>query len=201
MLKWSIFTILHRTTLQSSPLHNQPSQKFRLYHSNTAQNNSTHSSFRVNQWPEWRSRSFKVVLKWYQTVGYCDIHHLTKSERNQSISVWTQASVKGHYHYHCLWPLLENRLPTQVLQLSQSWASLSSCPTVTILFASALWSWCQVFLRQVCFLFPYGFQVWPWQVVQVTDFWRMFSLSPVSLEDLVFYRLLAPRKPYQLAGC
>ena len=63
----------YKTSLLSSPLHDQPSLKFWLLHAAVALNES------------------KVYWKWYQTVDYNSIYKYTKLERNQFINIWVQA--------------------------------------------------------------------------------------------------------------
>ena len=82
-----------------------------------------------------------------------------------------------YHHHHCLWPLVGHRPPTRALQASQSRASLLSYPQVyPFLFVSAYRSRLRVFLRRPRFLFPCGFQVRAWRVMQVIGFWRVRSI-------------------------
>ena len=59
MLKWSSFTIL-RTSLKSSPFHNQPSWTFGLLHATLQQNDCASSSFPVTLWPWGKVKAIKL---------------------------------------------------------------------------------------------------------------------------------------------
>ena len=83
----------------------------------------------------------------------------------------------------CLVPLLGYRPPTRVLQLSLSWAFLSSCLQVSPnLLMSASKSRLQQFLGLPLFLFPWGFQDRACFEMLVEGFRRVW---PIHLQRLI----------------
>ena len=47
-------------------------------------------------------------------------------------AVLKQFAARHHHRHHCLWPLLDHRPPTRVLQASRIWANLSGCFSLQI---------------------------------------------------------------------
>ena len=93
MHKQSIFAILH-TSLQSSSLHDQPSQTFELLHATLEQNDCKSSAFPVTV----TLREHQGHSNWNQTVQFSSAQQHSEFETNRITSVPTHDHIKRIFH-------------------------------------------------------------------------------------------------------